>query len=85
MLNPGSHEQLRRFELRRLDGLLSSLESLNLRDQLRVPEDVGDRLRQAGIGYPRSASVSEVIDLVFRAQERYLQPIDTRSGRRSAA
>ena len=76
---------MRRFELHRLDIILSELEALNLKDHRAVPPQLGDRLRRAGVGYPRGATVTEVIDLVFRAQERYLHTSDSRSGRRSAA
>jgi hypothetical protein len=85
LIHPGSTEAVRRFELQRLDTLLSELESLNLEDRFKVPENLGHRLRRAGVGYPREATVSEVIDLVFRAQERFLQPLETRTGKRSAA
>jgi len=82
MLANPNPESIRRTELHRLDMLLAHLEGLNLRDHTAVPLGLGERLRQAGVGYPAAATVSEVIDLVFRAQERYLTPLDTHTGKR---
>ena len=79
-------EVVRRLQLHRLDTLLSALEDLNLKGTFDVPTHLAMRLRAAGVGHPSTASVSEVIDLVFRAQERFLQPLPgTRTSRRSAA
>jgi hypothetical protein len=65
---------VRRVRLRELDLLLSELEALNLRDIDLLPERLGLRLRAAGVGHRSDASVTEVLDLVFRAQEAYLRP-----------
>lgn len=77
---------VRRLQLHRLDVMLAELEDLNLRGKVEVPTELAMRLRAAGVGHPSSACVSEVIDLLFRAQERFLQPAPgARTGRRSAA
>ena len=68
-------DAIRRHELRRLDLLLAELEALNLKDAGVLPDRLSNHLRAAGIGHRRSASITETIDLVFKAQERYLQPM----------
>jgi hypothetical protein len=79
-------EVVRRIQLHRLDTMLAELEGLNLRGVDIVPDHLANRLRAVGVGHPREATVTEVIDLVFRAQERYLAPMPGgRSSRRSAA
>jgi hypothetical protein len=79
-------EVVRRLQLHRLDVMLAELEDLNLRGKFEVPTQLAMRLRAAGVGHPSNARVSEVIDLVFRAQERFLQPLPgSRTSRRSAA
>jgi len=67
-------EIVRRIHLHELDVLLSQLEALNLRDVPLMPEQLSNRLRAAGIGHRSDASVTDVLDLVFRAQEVYLRP-----------
>jgi hypothetical protein len=67
-------EIVRRIRLHELDILLSQLEALNLRDVIIVPRDLSGRLRAAGVGHRSDANVTEVLDLVFRAQEAYLRP-----------
>jgi hypothetical protein len=76
-LNPAARsgeEIVRRIRLHELDLLLSQLEALNLRDVEDVPEQLSGRLRAAGVGHRTEATVTEVLDLVFRAQEAYLRP-----------
>ena len=77
-------EILRRIQLRHLDVFLTELEALNLRDARELPAALSDKLRAAGIGHRRDASISAVIDLVFRAQEAFLHQLPT-SRRRPAA
>jgi len=80
---PLSSDPLRRVRLRRLDDLLAELEDLNLHGATALPARLAEKLRAAGVGHPSEASITEVIDLLFRAQERYLQPMPTiRTGRR---
>jgi hypothetical protein len=76
----------RRNQLGNLDAMLADLETLNLREVAAVPGSLRERLRRAGVCYRDGAPVSEIIDLVFRAQEPYLQPLPTAITRsRSAA
>ena len=77
--------EVRRLSLRRLDALLSELEALNLGDAAIVPHELSQRLRSAGVGFNQDATVTCVIDQLFRVQERFLTPIDTRTRRRNAA
>jgi len=80
------HQVDRRNQLRNLDGILTDLESLNLREIERIPRPLHQRLRRAGVGHRDGAPVSEIIDLVFRAQEPFLQPLpNTVTRRRRAA
>jgi hypothetical protein len=67
-------EIVRRVRLRELDNFLSALEALNLRDIDALPDRLSMRLRAAGVGHRSNANVTEVQDLVFRAQEAYLRP-----------
>ncbi len=67
-------EIVRRIRLHELDLLLTQLEALNLQDASALPEELSHRLRAIGIGHRSSASATEVLDLVFRAQEAYLRP-----------
>lgn len=87
--SPATTEVVRRVQLRHLDRLLGELETLNLRDAQELPADLSERLRDAGVGHRADASISEVIDLVFTAQEAFLQPTPGMHGhgtrRRSAA
>jgi hypothetical protein len=81
---PGEDGEIKRLQLRRLDDALGQLESLNLKGVAFIPDPLQRRLRSIGVSHPSNASVTEVIDLVFRAQERFLTPT-TRTGRRPAA
>jgi hypothetical protein len=78
-------ELVRRIQLQRLDSVLGELESLNLRGVEQAPAHISERLRGVGVGHPTGASVTELIDLVFRAQERYLIPGPGRAPRRRSA
>jgi hypothetical protein len=76
----------RRNALRNLDGILTDLETLNLRELEALPRSLAERLRRAGVAHRDGAPVSEIIDLVFRAQEPFLQPLpNTVTRRRRAA
>jgi hypothetical protein len=79
------HQVYRRDQLHTLDRILADLEMLNLRDE-PLPRSLSVRLRRAGVVHRDGAPVSELIDLVFRAQEAFLQPLPiTTTRRRSAA
>ena len=79
------HQVHRRNQLRNLDAILTDLETLNLREVNGIPRSLHERLRRAGVGYRDGAPASELIDLVFRAQEVYLQPLPTTVTRRRRA
>jgi hypothetical protein len=82
---PDRQALYRRTQLRALDAILSDLEAMNLRDIEGLPLTLANRLRRAGVVYRDGAQVSELIDLVFRAQEAYLQPHAMSSTRRRPA
>ncbi|GAC1327698.1 MAG: hypothetical protein NVSMB17_02090 [Candidatus Dormibacteria bacterium] len=76
----------RRNQLRNLDLILTDLETINLREGNGIPHSLHVRLREAGVSARADAAASELIDLVFRAQETYLQPPpDAATRRRKAA
>jgi hypothetical protein len=83
---PDRQALYRRNQLRALDDILGELETMNLRQIAGLPRPLAVRLRRAGVVYGDGARASEIIDLVFRAQEAYLQPLPTTNSRsRSAA
>ena len=82
---PDRQAQYRRSQLRALDAILADLETMNLRELQGLPRSLVERLRRAGVAYPEGAAASEIIDLVFRAQEAYLQPMPTIPNRRRSA
>jgi hypothetical protein len=82
---PDRQALYRRAQLRALDAILSDLETMNLEDIAGLPRALADRLRRAGVVYRDGAPVNEMIDLVFRAQEAYLQPLPTTAARRRPA
>ena len=79
------HQVDRRNQLHNLDAILTDLETLNLREIVGIPRELTQRLRRAGVGYRDGAPVSEIIDLVFRAQEAHLQPLPNIVTRRRRA
>ncbi len=62
----------RREELCELDGLLMQLEEVNVRGSV-VPVRLLLALRRHGIAINRQASVPDLIEAVFTAQERYMR------------
>lgn len=82
---PGRQTLSRRDELRALDAILGELETLNLQEIPSLPRPLGERLRSAGVVYRRGATVSEIIDQVFKAQEAHLQAQRDTTRRRPAA
>ena len=88
MLNsnvPDPQAAYRRSQLRNLDTILGDLESMNLREVGTLPRSLCERLRRAGVVFTEGAAASELIDLVFRAQEAYLSPMPTTITRRRSA
>ena len=83
---PDPQAAYRRNQLRNLDKILGELETMNLREVGAMPGSLCERLRRAGVVFREGAPASEIIDLVFRAQEAYLSPLpNTVTRRRSAA
>ncbi|MFN2464709.1 MAG: hypothetical protein ABR598_00410 [Candidatus Dormibacteria bacterium] len=78
-------ELYRRHQLHNLDAILADLEVLNLRDAHSLPRSLTARLRRAGVACRDQAPVSELIDLVFRAQEPFLTPMALPPTRRRSA
>jgi hypothetical protein len=62
----------RKLSLYRLDNILWSLEDLNLKDQTTVPDEVVEQIRAFGIPYEPRISIPDLIELVFTAQERFM-------------
>ena len=62
----------RKLNLFALDNILWSLEDLNLKDKAAVPQDVVEQLRAFGIPYQPEISIADLIELVFTAQERFM-------------
>lgn len=62
----------RKLNLYALDNILWSLEDLNLKDRTTVPNDVIEQLRASGIPYQPENSIPDLIELVFTAQERFM-------------
>jgi hypothetical protein len=62
----------RKLSLYALDNILWSLEDLNLKDKTTVPDDVVEQIRAFGIPYEPPTSIPDLIELVFTAQERFM-------------
>jgi hypothetical protein len=82
---PDPQAAYRRNQLRNLDRLLGELETMNLREVDALPRSLCEGLRRAGVVFGDGARASEIIDLVFRAQEAYLNPLPTTVTRRRSA
>jgi len=64
----------RRARLHELDTILDALEQLNLHDNTSLPKHLRDSLESAGVSVSPRATITELIERVWEAQERYLQP-----------
>ncbi|HYM51374.1 MAG TPA: hypothetical protein VET65_12500 [Candidatus Limnocylindrales bacterium] len=62
----------RKLNLYALDNILWSLEDLNLNERTTVPRDVVEQLRAFRIPYQPQIGIPDLIELVFTAQERYM-------------
>jgi hypothetical protein len=62
----------RKLSLYALDRVLWALEELNLAERTIVPPDVVDELRVYGVPYNRDIKIPDLIELVFTAQERFM-------------
>ena len=62
----------RKLSLYALDNILWSLEDLNLNDRTTVPDEVVEQMRAFGIPYQPPIAIPDLIELVFTAQERFM-------------
>lgn len=62
----------RKLHLYALDRILWSLEDLNLHDRTIVPASVAEQLIDYGVPYTPDVGIPDLIELVFTAQERYM-------------
>lgn len=65
-------EAERRLNLYALDNILWSLEDLNLQEKTVVPDHVIEQLHAFRVPYHPEIKVPDLIELVFTAQERYM-------------
>ncbi len=75
----------RRRKLRRLDDILDGLEQLNLQNQETVPRQLVDAMKRHGVE-PLEATVPQLIERVWKAQQPYLVQLPAerrRASRRS--
>jgi hypothetical protein len=62
----------RKLHLYALDRILWALEDLNLNDRTVVPTRLAQELLSYGVPYTPEVKVPDLIELVFTAQERYM-------------
>ncbi len=67
-----AQEAKRKLSLYSLDRVLWALEELNLADRTTVPVDVVEQLRAFGVPYARDVKIADLIELVFTAQEQFM-------------
>src|SRR5207302_9340353 len=80
MLRPGESE--RRGGVRRLDGILESLEQLNLHDKTELPDHVAEGLVMLGIEQPHAIPIPPLHERVWAMQQPYLITIVVERRRR---
>jgi hypothetical protein len=66
------HSAERKLNLYALDNILWSLEDLNLKDRTSVTREIVEQLRAFGIPYQPQTTIPDLIELVFTAQERFM-------------
>ncbi len=62
----------RKLHLYALDRILWALEDLNLNDRTMVPDAIAEELHRYGVPYTPEVKIPDLIELVFTAQERYM-------------
>ncbi len=67
-----AQEAERKLNLYALDNILWALEDLNLKDRTVIPDDVIEQLHAFGIPYHPEIKVPDLIELVFTAQEQFM-------------
>lgn len=67
-----AEEAKRKLSLYALDRVLWALEELNLAERTTVPGDIVEQLRAFGVPYHRDIKIPDLIELVFTAQEQFM-------------
>jgi hypothetical protein len=67
-----AQEAKRKLSLYALDRVLWQLEELNLAARTKVPADIVVRLLAFGIPYEPDINIPDLIELVFTAQEQFM-------------
>ena len=67
-----AEEAKRKLSLYALDRILWALEELNLAERTIVPGDIIEQLRAFGVPYAPDVKVPDLIELVFTAQEQFM-------------
>jgi hypothetical protein len=67
-----AEEAKRKLSLYALDRVLWALEELNLAERTIVPRDVVEQLHAFGVPYNREIKIPDLIELVFTAQEQFM-------------
>ena len=67
-----AEEAKRKLSLYALDRVLWALEELNLAERTIVPPDVVEQLYAHGVPYSRDIKIPDLIELVFTAQEQFM-------------
>jgi len=67
-----AEEAKRKLSLYALDRILWALEELNLTERTIVPGDIVEQLRASGVPYTADVKVPDLIELVFTAQEQFM-------------
>ena len=62
----------RKLSLYALDRILWALEEMNLAERTTVPSDIVEQLRAFGVPYTRDVKIPDLIELVFTAQEQFM-------------
>ncbi|HEV2012802.1 MAG TPA: hypothetical protein VGR77_02810 [Candidatus Dormibacteraeota bacterium] len=62
----------RKLRLYALDRILWALEEMNLAERTTVPGDIVEQLRAFGVPYTRDVKIPDLIELVFTAQEQFM-------------
>jgi hypothetical protein len=62
----------RKLHLYALDRILWALEDLNLNERVTVPAAIAGELLNYGVPYTAEVKIPDLIELVFTAQERYM-------------
>src|SRR6266478_700150 len=78
----GGDDKERRGSLRRLDGILDTLEQLNLHDRTELTQSLAESLVRLAIDDPFSIPIPQLIERVRARQQRQLLPLVVERRRR---